>query len=107
MTAGQMQDWLQILTPTVTPDGRGGQIVTYPESGPWVKAFVRAASHREQATAGALQTVASHVVEVYTDPRITADVRLKRIPARPTLEIVGMRDSDDRTTVTLECAEVI
>jgi SPP1 family predicted phage head-tail adaptor len=108
MTAGQMRDWLQILTPAVTDDGRGGQTVVYPASGPWVAAYVRAASHREQAAAGALQTVATHVVEVYYDPRITADKRLRRVgPARPTLEIVGVREDDRRRVLTLDCAEVI
>ena len=109
MSAGQMRDWLQILTPTVTDDGRGGQTVVFPESGPWIKAYVRAASNREQAASGALQTVATHVVEVYFDTRITADKRLRRVaPAAPTLEIVGVRDQDGKQRLlALDCAEVI
>ncbi|HET9267504.1 MAG TPA: head-tail adaptor protein, partial [Vicinamibacterales bacterium] len=79
MTAGQMRDWVQILTPTVSDDGRGGQSVVYPTSGPAIAAYIRAASNREQAEAGALQTVATHIVQVYPDPRITADKRLKRL----------------------------
>ena len=111
MSAGQMRDWLQILTPTVTPDGRGGQIVAWPDppSGPWIKAYVRAATSREQAAAGALQTVATHIVQVYFDARITADKRLRRVaPAAPTLEIVGVRDEDGKQRMlALDCAEVI
>ena len=108
MSAGQMRDWLQLLTPAVSPDGRGGQITTWPASGPWVKAYVRSATDREQAAAGALQTVATHIVQVHYDPRITADKRLRRVgPAHPTLEIVGMHPNDTERLWTLDCAEVI
>ena len=107
--AGKMRDYLQILTPTVSDDGRGGQTVTFPTTGPWVKAFVRSASSREQAAAGALQTVATHIVQTHYDPRLTADKRLRRVgPALPMLEIIGARDEDgDQRYITLDCAEVI
>lgn len=113
MTAGQMRDWVEILTPTEVDDGRGGQTVVYPATGPAIAAYIRAASNREQAEAGALQTVATHILEVYPDPRITADIRLKPVgknlqgAARPTLEIVGIRDENRRRVLTLDCAEVI
>lgn len=109
MSAGQMRDWLQILTPVLTPDGRGGQIAAWPQTGPWIAAYVRAASSREQAAAGALQTLATHIVEIHFDPRVTADKRLRRVaPTGPTLEIVGMRDEDGKQRrLALDCAEVI
>lgn len=108
MHAGQMRDWVQILTPTVSDDGRGGQTVVYPSSGPSIAAYIRAASNREQSEAGALQTVATHIVEVYADARVTADKRLKRLNGnRPTLEIVGIREDDPRRVLILDCAEVI
>ena len=64
---------------------------------------------REQATAGALQTLATHSVTVWYDPAITANARLRRVgPEGPTLEIVGIRDEDGRRrTLLLDCAEVI
>lgn len=113
MHAGQMRDWVEILTPSVIDDGRGGQTVVYPTSGPAIAAYIRAASNREQAEAGALQTVATHILEVYPDPRITADKRLKPVGrtlaggVRPTLEIVGIREENTRSVLTLDCAEVI
>lgn len=109
MSAGTMRDALQILTPTTSNDGRGGQTTTWPTSGVPVWGAVRAATSREQASAGALQTVATHMVLVHFDTRITADKRLKRVGwPGPTLEIVGLRDPDGhRMYMELACAEVI
>ena len=109
MSAGMYRHYLQLLTPTTVDDGRGGQTTTWPTAGTAVWGYVRAASSREQAAAGALQTVASHVVEVHYDARITADKRLRRVaPAGPTLEIVGVQDQDGRQrTMVITCAEVI
>lgn len=104
-----MRDALQLLTPTTADDGRGGQTTTWPATGVPLWGYVRAASNREQAAAGALQTVATHIVEVHYDSRITADKRLRRVaPAAPPLEIVGIRDLDGKQrTLVLDCAEVI
>jgi SPP1 family predicted phage head-tail adaptor len=109
VSAGSYRHYLQLLAPTTADTGRGGQSVTWPTSGTAVWGHVRTASSREQAAAGALQTVASHVVEVHYDARITADKRLRRVaPSGPTLEILGIRDVDGRQrTLELACAEVI
>lgn len=109
MSAGLMRDFLQLLTPVTSDDGRGGQSTTWPTSGPDVRAFVRAATSREQASLGALQTVATHIVLTHFDTRITADKRLKRVGwPGPTLEILGLRDPDGhRMYLECSCAEVI
>lgn len=106
---GAMRDLLEILTPTVTDDSRGGQVTTWPTSGVKLWGYVRAASSREQANVGVLQTVATHTVTTHYDARITADKRLKRVaPTGPTLEIVGIRDADGkRRMLDLDCTEVI
>jgi SPP1 family predicted phage head-tail adaptor len=110
VSAGSYRHVLQILTPTTADDGRGGQTTTWPTSGAQIHAFVRPASSREQAAAGSLQVVATHVIHTHYDARITSDKRLKRIsPTGATLEIVGPPQDEDgrQRTMIVTCAEVI
>lgn len=108
MSSGKYRDYLRLLIPPGTDDGRGGQ------SGDWTDGHlffghVRAATAREQAIAGAIQNITTHVVETHFDSRIATTRRLERVaPTGTNLQIVGVRDEDGRQRVMLlDCTEVI
>jgi SPP1 family predicted phage head-tail adaptor len=101
---------VRLLTPVETDDGEGGQSVTWDEDdGPQLWAEVASVSAREQAIAGAIQTVAPFRVTTYYDTRIDGTKRFARVsPTGPTLQILGVRDVDGRQRLhEIDCAEVI
>lgn len=109
MSSGQYRDELQLLVPTQTDDGEGGQVVSWPDDGPQIWARVRPLSAREQAVAGAVQTLATHRVETYFDSRIVNEARFARIaPSGRQLQIVGIRDNDGtQRWLEIDCSEVL
>ncbi len=108
MSAGQLRQSLQLRIPVQTDDGEGGQSVVWTD-GPQFWAAVRPLSAREQALAGSVQTVASHLVRTYYDHRINGERRFKRLtPTGPELQILGVRDVDGRQVwMEIDCAEVV
>ena len=108
MSAGAMNRYLRIRIPALTDDGEGGQSVTW-TNGPFVFAEKLPATAREQAIAGALQTIASHVLRMHYDERVSVDRRLAQVsPAGPELQILGVRDPDGhRWRMEVDCAEVV
>lgn len=100
---------LMVLAPIEADDGEGGQSVTWPDDGPTIWGDVQAVTAREQAVAGAIQTLATHRVSTYYDTRITQTCRLSRVnPAGSDLQILGIRDVDGKQRmVEIDCAEVV
>lgn len=108
MSAGQLRHYVRLRIPPGTDDGRGGQ------TGAWTNghsfwADIRPVQAREQAIAGALQSIATHRVRTYYDTRITVLKRLERLaPEGTELQIVGVHDVEGRQVwMDVDCAEVI
>lgn len=105
---GRMRHVVRLLTATTSDDGEGGQSVTWAQ-GPYLAAEIRPASAREQAIAGGVQTMASHILSMHYDSRITTLVRFARVdPAGNDLQVVGVRDQDGRQRfLDVDCMEVL
>ena len=103
-----MRHYVRVRIPTVTDDGEGGQTVTW-KNGPGLWADIRPVSAREQAIAGAVQSIASHRLFMHYDTRITIDRRIARVsPAGSELQILGIRDPTGRQReIEVDCAEVV
>jgi SPP1 family predicted phage head-tail adaptor len=108
VSSGERRDYLRLRTPTTVDDGEGGQTVLWAD-GPFIWADMRPISAREQALAGAIQTIATHRLSIVYDARITGEGRFSRIaPTGPELQIVGVRDLDGRQReLEVDCAEVV
>ena len=108
MSVGTFRHYLRVRIPTTTDDGEGGQSVTW-RNGAGIWADVRPVSAREQAIAGAVQSIASHRVFTHYDSRITVERRLARVaPEGTELQIVGVRDPDGKQRdLEIDCAEVV
>ena len=109
MNAGTRRHYLQVRIPTPADDGEGGQSVNWSTDGPYVWADIQPISAREQALAGAIQTIATHRLSMTYDTRVTGERRLARIaPTGPELQILGVRDPDGRQRdLEVDCAEVV
>jgi SPP1 family predicted phage head-tail adaptor len=103
-----MRHYLRLRIPITVDDGAGGQDVTW-TNGPKLWADIRPVSAREQAIAGAVQTIATHRLMTHYDERITGLRRLERIaPTGPNLQILGVRDPDGKQwRMEVDCAEVV
>ena len=108
MSVGTFRHYLRVRIPTIADDGEGGQSVTW-RNGAGIWADVRPVSAREQAIAGAVQSIASHRVFTHYDARITVERRLARVsPVGAELQIVGVRDPDGKQRdLEIDCAEVV
>ena len=108
MSAGRMRDYVRLRIPTTVDDGEGGQTVVW-TNGPYLWADTQAISAREQALAGAIQTIATHRLMMNFDDRITGERRLARIaPAGTELQILGIRDPDGlQRDLEVDCSEVV
>jgi len=108
VSAGTFRHYLRVRIPTPVDDGEGGQTVTW-RNGTSIWADIRPISTREQALAGAVQTIATLRVFTHYDARLTADRRLARVsPEGTELQILGVRDPDGRQRdMELDCAEVV
>ena len=108
MSAGQYRHIFRIRVPTTADDGEGGQSVTWSNGGD-IFGRLRPATAREQAIAGSIQTIATHVLETHYDSRLTGQRRLQRVsPTGTELVIVGVRDErGDQRELLVDCAEVV
>jgi SPP1 family predicted phage head-tail adaptor len=108
VSAGTYRHLVRVLIPSASDDGAGGQTVTVTD-GPLLWANVQSVSSREQAIAGAVQTVATHRVQMPYDTRVTALRQFERVaPTGTTLQILGVRDVDGRQRMLeVDCAEVV
>lgn len=108
MSVGTMRHLVRVVIPAGTDDGAGGQTGsdTY---GPDLWADIRPVSAREQAIAGAVQSIATHRLYLHYDARVTVPRHLDRLkPAGTRLRIVGVRDPDGRQRfLEVDCAEAI
>jgi len=103
-----MRSYVRVLVPTTTDDGEGGQSVRWDE-GEELWADIRPLSAREQALAGALQSIVTLVAVTHYTTCVTTQRRLQRIdPEGPDLQILGVRDPDGRRRIVeMDCAEVV
>lgn len=108
MSSGRYVHQFRIRVPTTADDGEGGQAVTWSNGGD-IFGRLRPASAREQAIAGSIQTIATHVLETHYDSRLSVQRRLQRLsPTGAELVIVGVRDEDGRQRdLLVDCAEVV
>jgi len=108
MSVGQYRRSFTVQTPVTTDDGSGGQTVTW-RAMLTIWAHVEAVSAREQAQAGALQTLATRRVMTHYTSLVQATHRL--VPkgwTGATLEVLGVQDPTGQgREVWLDCAEVI
>jgi len=106
MSAGQYRDFVKIITPTVVDDGSGGQIET--SDPPFVTAFasIRALGSRELENAGAVQSVATHLITLAYRPGIDTKQLIEVVADGLTFEIVGIVDPDRKQRILeLTCVE--
>ena len=105
---GTFRHYMRVRIPTPTDDGQGGQSVAWTD-GSSIWGDIRPVSAREQAIAGAIQTIATHRVTTHYDARLTVERRLARVaPEGTELQILGIRDPDGKQRVLeLDCAEVV
>lgn len=103
-----MRHYVCVRIPSVADDGEGGQTVSWAD-GPSLWADIRPVSAREQAIAGAVQSIASHRLFMHYDTRVTVDRRIARVsPAGTELQILGIRDPDGRQrSIEVDCVEVV
>ena len=103
-----MRHLVRVLVPPATDDGVGGQTGSW-TNGPEFMADIRPVSAREQAIAGAVQSIATHRVQMHYDSRVTTTRRIERLkPSGTTLQILGVRDVDgNQRWMEVDCAEVI
>jgi SPP1 family predicted phage head-tail adaptor len=108
VSAGTFRHFVRVLIPTTVDDGVGGQTVTW-TNGPALWADIRPVSAREQAIAGAVQSIATHRLTMHYDDRITVERRIARIaPEGTTLQVLGVRDVEGRQRlIEVDCAEVV
>lgn len=108
MSSGRFRHYTRLLIPTTSDDGVGGQNVTW-TNGPKLWGDLQPVSAREQAIAGAVQTIATHRFTTYYDLRITTERRLQRLaPTGLTLQILGVRDVEGlQRLMEIDCAEVV
>jgi head-tail adaptor len=112
MTVGELRDYVQILTETETfpgsDDGEGGHPVTWPATSGTYANF-RPASGREQAIAGAVQTVAIEIVTVPYSVTLTEKNRLRRLADGVEFDIVTKPQDPDGRRVWRQmiCSETI
>lgn len=110
-SSGKYRQQFRVLTPIVEDDGEGGQIVTEWRPGLTIWGEKIPTTSREQALAGALQNVVTHYVYTHYvhGDAITTEKRLRQTyPRGPDLQIVGMRDSDQRSKeLQLDCSEAL
>lgn len=108
MSAGKMRHLVRLRVPADVDDGAGGQVGGFID-GPllWVRIFD--ASAREQAIAGGIQTMGSHLVDLYFNTTITTSCRLRRVmPTGPALQILGIRNPDEtQRMMQLDCSEAV
>lgn len=108
MGAGLFRHRVCVRIPSGTDDGAGGQPVTW-TNGRRLWAQIEPVSAREQALAGAVQTIATHRVTLYYDEEVLVTRRLARIaPTGPELQILGVRDLGGvQRLLEVDCAEVV
>jgi SPP1 family predicted phage head-tail adaptor len=108
VSAGTYRHRVRLVIPATVDDGVGGQVVTT-TLGAFLWADVQAVSAREQAIAGAVQTIATHRVRLSYDTRVTAQRQFQRVePTGTRLQILGVRDVDGRQReMEVDCAEVV
>lgn len=100
---------MQVLEPVAPDDTEGGQEVDWQDTGPRLWVELRPLSAREQAIAGALQSIVTLRGEMHYTTCVTDKKRFRRIdPPGPDLQILGVRDPDGRRRILeLDCAEVV
>lgn len=109
MSVGQYTKLWTLQRPVTAADDAGGQDVTSYATVRMVWGRLQSVSAREQAQAGAVQTVATHRVTThYTRDIVTTQRLAPKGWVGATLEILGVRDPDGaERELELDCAEVI
>jgi SPP1 family predicted phage head-tail adaptor len=93
---GPLRERFTIRTPSVATDAQGGQVVTWANGvGIWASATPHTA--REWAQAGALHNAVSHRLLTRYHPDLAVTTRLYWEPNGPALEVVEVRDVDNRS----------
>lgn len=108
MSAGAFWMWVRLRVPSTVDDGEGGQVETFSD-GVLLAARVRDVTGREQAIAGGIQSMATHVVECFWHATITTRCRIRRVdPTGPDLQVLGIRNPDGRQReLALDCSEAV
>lgn len=109
MSVGQFTKLWTLQRPVTVADDAGGQSVTSYARVRMVWGRLQSIGAREQAQAGAVQTVATHRVTTHYGTDIVTTQRLTpKGWTGATLEILGIRDPDGtERELELDCAEVI
>lgn len=109
MSVGQFTKLWTLQRPVTTADDAGGQAVSSYAKVQMVWGRLQSISAREQAQAGALQTVATHRVTTHYSSAIATTQRLTpKGWTGATLEILGVRDpTGAERELELDCAEVV
>ena len=107
MSIGSFRHLVRVRVPTTSDDGTGGQTVTW-GNGPTIFGELRPATAREQAIAGAVQTIATHVFSTHYDARVTVLRRLLPLsPEGAELQVLGVRPDTRRMFMDVDCSEVV
>lgn len=77
-------------------------------NGPMIYGELRPATAREQAIAGAVQTIATHVFSTHYDARVTVLRRLLPVaPEGAEMQVVGVRPDAKRMFMDVDCVEAV
>lgn len=105
MSAGQFRDYVKIITPRSVDDEAGGQTPQTPDV-VMAYAAIRALSSRELSSAGAVQSVGTHLITMPYRAGVDAKQLIEVVADGTTFEIVGVIDPDrKRRVLELTCVE--